>query len=41
MTAKTEGEETTTDDSSQTTKTSQELKEEDFQKYAQGFTGLH
>ena len=41
MTAKTEGEETTTDHSSQTTKTSQELKEEDFQKYAQGFTGLH
>ena len=41
MTAKTEGEETTTDHSSQTTKTSQELKEEDFQKHAQGFTGLH
>ena len=33
MTAKTEGEETTTDHSSQTTKTSQELKEEDFQKF--------
>ena len=41
MTAKTEGEETTTDDSSQTAKTSQELQEEDFQKYAQRFTRLH
>ena len=39
MTVKTEGEETTADDSRQTTRTSQELKEEDFQKYAQGFTG--
>ena len=40
MTAKTETEETTTDNSSQTTRTSQELKEEVFQKYAQVFTGL-
>ena len=34
MTAKTEREETTTDDSSPTTRTSQELKEEVLQKYA-------
>ena len=39
-TAKTEKEETTTDNGSQTTKTSQELKEEVLQKYAQVFTGL-
>ena len=39
-TAKTEREETTTDNSSQTTKTSQELKEEVLQKYAQVSTGL-
>ena len=40
MTAKTDREESTTDNSSQTTKTSQELKKEVFQKYAQVFTGL-
>ena len=40
MTGKTEREETTTDNSSETTKTSQELKEEVFQKHAQVFTGL-
>ena len=40
MTAKAEREETTTDDSSQTTKTSQELKAEVFHKCAQVFTGL-
>ena len=40
MTAKTEREETATDDSSQTTKTSQELKEEVFQNCAQVFIGL-
>ena len=40
MTAKTEREETTTDNSSQTTKTSQELKEEVFQKYPQVFTSM-
>ena len=39
MTAKTEREETT-DNSNQTTKTSEELKEEVLQKYAQVFTGL-
>ena len=39
MTAKTEREETT-DNSSQTPKTSEELKEGVFQKYAQVFTGL-
>ena len=39
MTAKTEREETT-DNSSQTTKTSEELKEGVFQRYAQVFTGL-
>ena len=38
--AKTEREETTTVNSSQTTKTSQELKEEVLQKYAQVSTGL-
>ena len=38
--AKTEREETTTGNRSQTTKTSQELKEEVLQKYAQVFTGL-
>ena len=38
--AKTEREETTTGNSSQTTKKSQELKEEVLQKYAQVFTGL-
>ena len=38
--AKTEREETATGNSSQTTKTSQELKEEVLQKYAQVFTGL-
>ena len=37
MTGKTEREETTTDNSSETTKTSQELKEEVFQKHAQVF----
>jgi len=40
MTANVERGETTTDDSSQTTKTSHELKAEVFQKYAQVFTGL-
>lgn len=40
MTAKTESEQTTTDGSSQTTKISQELKGEVFQKYAQIFTRL-
>ena len=40
MTAKAEREETTTDDSSQTTKTSQELKAEVFHKCAQVYTGL-
>ena len=40
MTAKAEREESTTDDSSQTTKTSQELKAEVFHKCAQVFTGL-
>ena len=40
MTAKADREETTTDDSSQTTKTSQELKAEVFQKDAKVFTGL-
>ena len=39
MTAKTEREETTTDDCSPTTRTSQKLKEV-LQKYAQVFTGL-
>ena len=39
-TAKAEREETTPDDSSQTTKTSQELKAEVFHKCAQVFTGL-
>ena len=39
MTAKTEREETN-DNSSQTTKTSEELKEEVLQKYAQVCTGL-
>ena len=39
-TAKTDRVETTTDNSSQTTETSQELKKEVFQKYVQVFTGL-
>ena len=38
--AKTEREETATGNSNQTTKTSQELKEEVLQKYAQVFTSL-
>ena len=39
-TAKTEREETATDDTSQTMKTSQKLKEEVFQNYGQVFTAL-